>query len=295
MNQLFRPGPPPKRADEEEPFYGWRYVRRKQADGTEKVEEVPLRKEDLLYPEEGDFVVQEPVHTRDFKYCSDALETFYKDAPGVVVLSDCRVDFGAAGLRPLGPDILVLFGVRRWRRKGTFHLAREGGRPVLIVEIASPGTYDNDVGVKIGLYERVGVEKYVIVDRGPKMAAPARLIGYERTPQGWRDLAPDAQGRLDLAPVPLILVVEDDHPWFYVAATGQRLLDHTGEATARIDAEARAKKAETKARRAETKARKEAEARKQAQAKAKEEAETRAELEKRVRELEKQLRRKAKP
>ena len=54
----------------DDPFrYGWRYVRRTQPDGTTVIDEIPLTRDDLLYPEEGDFVVQEPWHTQDFTYC----------------------------------------------------------------------------------------------------------------------------------------------------------------------------------------------------------------------------------
>jgi hypothetical protein len=115
--------------DEDETFYGWRYVHRVRPDGTEVVDEIPLTFEDLLYPEEGDFVVYEPAHTRDFIYCHSTLEAYYASQPEVVVLGDCRVDWGVPGVRPLGPDILVLFEVRQWLRRGTYHLAEEGGRP----------------------------------------------------------------------------------------------------------------------------------------------------------------------
>ena len=98
--------------DGDDPFrYGWRYVRRTQPDGTEIVDQVPLCREDLLYPEEDDFVVQEPAHTQDFIYCQSTLEALYAAQPTVVVLGDCRVDWGVAGVRPLGPDILVLCDV----------------------------------------------------------------------------------------------------------------------------------------------------------------------------------------
>jgi Putative restriction endonuclease len=275
VSRISRPRPPKPVA--EEPFYGWRYVKRRQADGKLRYEEVPLPKEGLLYPEEGDFVVNEPVHTRDFKYCSDALETFYKDEPSVVVLSDCRVDFGVTGIRPLGPDIHVLFGVRRWLRKGTYRVAKEGGRSVLVLEITSSDTRRNDIGIKKTLYHRVGVERYVIVDRGPRNKKPASLIGYERTPTGWKTITPDAQGRLSLAPVPLLIGIEDDRPYLYNAATGERLPDYTEAVTKAREEEKERKQAEAKARRAEAKARR-------AEAKA-------AELETRLRELENQLRR----
>jgi Putative restriction endonuclease len=146
MNQIVRPDLLPKLQQDEQPFYGWRYIKRTQADGTEKYEEVLLRKEDLLYPEEGDVVVQKPPHFRDLEYCHINLRAWYRDDPSVVVLGDCRIDFGAAGVQPLGPDIVTLFGVREWLQEGTFRVAVEGGRPVVVIEITSPSTQDSDGG-----------------------------------------------------------------------------------------------------------------------------------------------------
>ena len=48
-------------------------VRRTQPDGITVIDEIPLTRDDLLYPEEGDFVVQEPWHAQDFTYCYSAL------------------------------------------------------------------------------------------------------------------------------------------------------------------------------------------------------------------------------
>ena len=230
--------------------YGWRYVRRLRPDGKEVIEEVPLREEDLLYPEEGDFVVYEPIHTRDFIYCQSTLEAFYASQPNVVVLGDCRVDWGIAGVRPLGPDVLVLFDVPQWQRRATFRLAEESGRPVLVLEIASPNTRKYDLGIKRTLYYRVGVQKYVIVDRGPQNDAPARLRGYQRGPTGWRLLRPDAEGRLDLAPVAFRLGIADDRPWLYDATTGVRAPDRTELQQALTGAETRAREAEAQVREA---------------------------------------------
>ena len=235
--------------DGDGPFrYGWRYARRTQPDGTAIVDQVPLCREDLLYPEEDDFVVQEPAHTQDFIYCQSTLAALYAAQPTVVVLGDCRVDWGVAGVRPLGPDILVLFDVRQWLRRATFRLAVDGGRPVLVVEIASPSTRVYDLGIKLDMYYQVGVQKYVIVDRGPQGDDPVRLLGYQRGPGGWLPLPPDAQGRLDLAPVGLLLGTAADRPWLYDAVTGAREPDRTEwrhvlaetEARARAEAQARA-------------------------------------------------------
>lgn len=277
--------------DQEDPFrYGWRYVRREQPDGTVEFDQVPLTSEDLLYPEEGDFVVQEPEHTRDFVYCQSTLEAFYAAQPHIVVLGDCRVDWGVAGVRPLGPDILVLFDVRAWQRGPTFQLAVEGGYPVLVIEIASPSTRQHDLGVKLSLYHQVGVQKYVIVDRGPRNEDPVRLIGYERAPGGWLPLLPDAQGRLALAPVELLLGIEDDRPWFYHPDTGFREPDRTEWRQTLAEAESRAQEAEIRVHEAESRVH-EAESRaREAEARAQAEAEARAALETRLQALEAQRR-----
>jgi colicin import membrane protein len=269
MNQMIRPDFLSKRPRDEQPFYGWRYVKRMQPDGTEKYEEVELRKEDLLYPEEDDHVVQKPPHMRDLEYCHINLRAWYRGDPSVVVLGDCRIDFGVAGVQPLGPDIVTLFGVRRWLERGTFRVAEEGGRPVVVIEITSPSTQDTDVGPKTRLYHRAGIPLYVIVDRGPLGEEPAQLIGRRRTRRGWNRVRPDARGRLSLAPIPLFIGIEDELTWFY-DADGNRLPDPVDSAAAAQEAKEQAHEA--------TKARKKAEAKTKR-------------AEKRVRELEEQLRR----
>ncbi len=79
--------------DADDPFrYVWRYIRRRQPDGTEVIDEVPLSLEDLLYPEEGDYVVQQPWHTQDFTYCYSTLKAWAASRLEVVMLGDNRVD-----------------------------------------------------------------------------------------------------------------------------------------------------------------------------------------------------------
>jgi colicin import membrane protein len=295
-------------AEVDDPFrYGWRYVRRTQPDGTTVIDEIPLTRDDLLYPEEGDFVVQEPWHTQDFTYCYSALTAWFAAQSHVVVLGDCRVDWGVPGIRPLGPDIVVLYEVPHWHRQATFHLADEGGTPVLVLEIASPGTRDNDLGIKRTFYYQAGVQKYVIVDRGPEGDDPVRLIGYQRGPAGWLPLPPDAQGCLDLAPIGLLIGIEDGRPWLYDAVTGVREPDRPewrqtlAEARERIqdaevraqDAEVRAQDAEVRAQDAEVRAQDAATRATRAEARTRAEAQARMALEARVRALEEQLQRQA--
>jgi hypothetical protein len=131
-----------------------------------------------------------------------------------------------------------------------------------------------------------------------------RLIGYTLTPEGYRVLAPDDQGRLWLAPVRVWLGVRDGEIICY-DESGRPLGDHLAlvralqeEEQARREAEARAV-AEEQARReaearavAEEQARREAEARTmEAETRATAEQRARAAAEARVRELEEALRR----
>ncbi len=82
-------------------------------------------------------------------------------------------------------------------------------------------------------------------------------------------MTPDVNGRYDLSPMGVLIGLENDRVWMYDAKTGERLLDHTEMALARLASEAKAKE-ETEARaKAEAKARKAAKARAKAEAKAK--------------------------
>jgi hypothetical protein len=185
----------------------------------------------------------------------------------------------------------VLFEVSRWLRQATFHLVDEGGTPVLVVEIASPGTRDNDLGIKRAFYYQAGVQKYIIVDRGPEGEEPVQLLGYQRGPSAWLPLPSDAQGRLDLAPVGLSIGIEDGRPWFYDAVTGVREPDRPEWRQTLAEARERAQDAEVRAQDAEVRAQ-DAEVRAQdAEVRAQAEVQARIALEARVRALEEHLQR----
>src|SRR4051812_24701559 len=88
-------------AEEGEPYrYGWRYIRRELPDGNERYDQVPLTLEDVLYPEEEDFVVHTKAHEDACSYLADVLNARLKDDPTAAVLNDVRVAWDVAGLRP---------------------------------------------------------------------------------------------------------------------------------------------------------------------------------------------------
>ena len=163
---------------------------------------MPLTLEDLLFPEEGDFVVQTEGHRRDWVFLSLVFNAQLADDPTAIVLADCRVDFNLPKVRPLGPDVVVIFGVKRHIDWATLDLAAEGARAALVVEVVSPDTRSNDFGIKKDFYFRARVPIYVIVDwtvsEGRRKIS---LLGHRWTPTGYEPLPADEHGRLWLAPV----------------------------------------------------------------------------------------------
>jgi Uma2 family endonuclease len=260
---------------------------------------------DVLFPEEGDFLVQSDPQDSDRMYLKAVFKAQLRDDRKAVVLSDCRVDWSLPGVRPLGPDIAVFFGVRRRILWSTFDLAAERARPALVIEVTSPETRSNDVGPKVKLYHQARVPLYVIADASEEEGERhVNLIGYRYSRRGYQRIKPDAQGRIYLAPVRLLLGVTRDREGGYDRLacyhpdTGQELGDYTEEVQGRVAAEARAqadaqaraaaeKRAAAEAKRAQA----EAQARAAAEERAQAEAQARAAAEKRIRELEAKLKR----
>ena len=120
--------------------YGWRYVRRTGAGGRRVWEQVPLTLQDVLHPQVGDFVIQSYAHARRCHYLADVFEARLAADPSAVVLNEVRIAWDVPGLKPHGPDIAVILGVRERQDWSTFDVAAEGVRPALIVEVVSPGT-----------------------------------------------------------------------------------------------------------------------------------------------------------
>jgi Membrane protein involved in colicin uptake len=287
---------------------------------------VPLTLEDVLHPEEGDFIVHSDRHETDRMYLTAVLRARLEAHGRAIVLSDVRVAWDVPDLRPHGPDVMVIPGLRERRDWSTFDVAEEGVRPALIIEITSPETRENDVVWKVAHYARAGVAQYVIVDNiGRRGERQLRLLDYRLVGDTYRLQPPDEREWVYLELADLWVGVEGDHVVCYTddgtafgdyATVVQQAAEAEArarqEAAARAEAEARARAAEEQARReaaaraeaeeqarreaaaraeAEEQARREAAARAEAEEQARREATARAELEARLRELEAKLQR----
>jgi Uma2 family endonuclease len=242
--------------------FGWRYVRRKGSDGSETFDRVPLTAYDLLHPQEGDFIVQNDAHTEDCFYLKHAFAYQLRDDPSAKVFCDHRIAWDVPGIRPHGPDIFVVFGLKKWNsRVGTFRVAKLKLRPKVIVEVVSKDTRKNDLVIKKDQYYRARVPYYVVVDvdepdeeadedeQGERVL---RILGYRRGRARYEKMPLDEKGRLRLEALKVWIGAEAGRVACY-DENGTRIADPLEQMKAREDAEKHAA--------AEAKARKRAEAR----------------------------------
>jgi colicin import membrane protein len=270
---------------DDDPFrYGWRYVQRELPDGNLVVEQLPLTLEDVLHPEEGDQVTHSAAHQRRIRYLCNVFGACLAADPSAVVLDDVRIAWDVPELKPHGPDIMVIFGVRERKNWSTFDVAAEGVRPALIVEVTSPETASIDRSNKLDEYDLAGVPLYIIVDTVQRRGQPVlRLLGYRQTPGAYEPLIPDERGWLWIESLGLWLGIADNELHCF-DADGVQLGDYT-EINAALETERVAR------REAEARAQTEVEARREAEARAQSEADARTALEIQLQEMEAELKR----
>jgi Uma2 family endonuclease len=207
-----------------------RFVERVLDDGTVVVDTIPLTLEESLVPEEGDQVPESYLHEQWRTYLSLVFQQRLAADPAAVVLSDVRVEWGRPGVPGYTPDVAIMRGVREQREWRTFDLAEEGARPVLVIEITSPRTVENDRVAKRRAYAQVGVECYILIDTVSRRRQPSvRLVGYRRGAAGFEPLPPDARGWLWLAAVDLWLGLENGRPRLY-ESDGRPVPDYVEQA-----------------------------------------------------------------
>jgi Uma2 family endonuclease len=241
--------PPP------DPFrFGWREIQQIGPDGSKQWVRVPLTPEDLLHPKKGYQILENTQQERDRGYLAAVLRYRLSSNPRALVLSDCLVDWGIPDLGNHSPDISVFDNVNdpEHRNWGTFRVADEGARPVLVMEIVSPDAHDrrvrdNDVVIKVREYYRAGVPLYVIVDQ-EREGRPRQVIGYRRGVRKYLRIRPDRQGRLLLEPVRLLLGLKDERAVCWDADTGEEVGDLKAQAQARRTAEAALAEAQARLR-----------------------------------------------
>jgi Uma2 family endonuclease len=293
MTQTTIPAALPETPPADDPFrYGWRFVPRPTPEDPHHLEQVPLTLEDVLHPEVGDFIARNDGHETDRMYLTEVLRARLEESGAAIALSDVRIAWDVPDLRPHGPDVTVIPGVRERRNWSTFEVAVEGARPALIIDITSPETRANDLERKVAHYARAGVAQYVIVDdvgRG-RWERRLRLLNYRLEGGAYRVHPPDANGRVHLVIANLWLGVEGDH----VVCSDEQGVAFGNYAPVVRQAAERAQREAERAQREAKRAQREAERARREAAAREAEARARREAGERAREAEARARREAK-
>jgi Uma2 family endonuclease len=220
---------------------------------------IPLEQE-IEYPtSDGQPMAETTLHRKVMADLIEALERHFADAPDVWVggnLFLCWEKGNPDAAR--APDVLLARGVTKWDRPN--YLLWEETPPGLIVEVTSRKTRREDQRDKKEIYERIGVEEYVLFDPYGDYLRP-RLQGYRLESGHYQPILPVPDGSLTSRTTGLTLRPEGERLRLVDMATGEPLLwtDELEEARAR--AESRAAAAEARAAEAETRAAEESAAR----------------------------------
>ena len=178
-------------------------------------------------------------------YAIGALRVRFAGRRDVYVSGDLLVYYEEGNPRAsVAPDVFVVFGVED-RMRMSYKVWEEGKGPEFVLEVASPGTWREDVGPKREVYARLGVGEYWLYDPMGEHLSPVlqgyRLVGggYERQP-----LLESLDGRLGLHSegLGLELWAKGREMRFRDPVTGLDLLGHHEEHASRRNAEVRAER-----------------------------------------------------
>jgi len=215
-----------------DPFpYGWRpkYVHLPSGEVIE--EQIPLTPEDLLDPQLGDVVPQSGEHYDYAHLAVQLLRAHYAPRQDVYVAGDMKMLWRIPGLEEPAPDVAVIPEYRpRDKPPTTFDVLEEGTRPCLVLEVVSPADsalLRNDYEEKVRIYQRAGIQEYILLDP-PRPATKNRLLltGHRLGSDGrYRLIEPDDEGFLLSETTQLRFGVDPDGKTLVIidAVTGQRL------------------------------------------------------------------------
>lgn len=211
---------------------------------------IPLQR-DIHYPEsDGEPMAETEIHLDVTIDLIQGLRRRYRDVPDVYVVGDMFLYYVQGDPRAVvSPDVFLVRGVPKTPRRRVYKLWEEGEAPSLVIEVTSDNTSDEDTGKKKAVYERLGVEEYILFDPlGDYLKPP--LQGYRLAEGRYRPIPAEPDGSLRSLVTGLILRPEADSRLRMVdAETGELILsdaeleDFRRAAEERADREAAARQA----------------------------------------------------
>ncbi len=179
--------------------------------------------EEIEYPDsDGQPMAESTLHRKVMSDLIEALERRYEGDPGVWVGGNLLLYYVEGNPRfSVSPDVL-LAPVAKWDRP-IYKLWEEGQPPRFVIEVTSSTTRREDLGKKKDLYQRLGVEEYILFDPLGDYLKP-RLQGHRLQAGRYVQTALQPDGSLLSRVTGLILRPEGTSLRLFDARTGERVL-----------------------------------------------------------------------
>ncbi|MBP3953691.1 Uma2 family endonuclease [Gemmata sp. G18] len=133
----------------------------------------------IEYPSgDGQPMAETWLHVRAIMWLHQALEDFFGPRSDVFIASDMYWYWqeGRADLK-IAPDVMAIPGVGVRPRRSFFSWEENGAVPAIVFEMASEGTWQDDLDDKYDRYEELGVKEYFLFDPEGLYLVP-RVQGY---------------------------------------------------------------------------------------------------------------------
>lgn len=139
---------------------------------------IPLEQE-VEYPiSDGQPMAESPLHLKVMFDLIEGLTRRYAEVPDVWVGGNLFLCYERGNPAAcLAPDVLVAKGVVANRLRHNYRLWEERVPPCLVIEVTSRKTRRDDQAKKKNVYERIGVEEYILFDPSGESLRP-RLQEY---------------------------------------------------------------------------------------------------------------------
>ncbi|MEH2056276.1 MAG: Uma2 family endonuclease [Nostoc sp.] len=218
---------------------------------TASVEYIPLTP--IEYPDEdGKPMAEGDLQRKCLVYATTVLEIYFQNHPDVYVAGNLFIYYEKGYPESVvAPDVFVVFGVENRDRRSYKTWEENNQTPNFVLEITSKTTRSKDQGAKKGIYAFLGVREYFQYDPTGDYLNP-QLQGLHLVDGNYFPVATNtlSAGTVSLASqvLGLELRLEAGKLHFYNPVTGQTLLTHEEEASARQAAEEKAQRLAAKLR-----------------------------------------------
>lgn len=147
----------------------------------------------IEYPSgDGQPMAETGIHVQAIVWLHQALEDFFRAREGTTYLASDQFWYWREGdpTCRVAPDVMVVPGVSPNPRRSFFSWEENGAVPAVVFEMASEGTWRDDLDDKYDRYEELGVREYFLFDPEGLYLVPP-LQGYRLNGTAYRRIRQD--------------------------------------------------------------------------------------------------------